>query len=216
MNFLLSSVSESMSSPLCIDEEDDDLLSSHPSGGRSMSFSLSADSVETLSTSPGAWELSSVGTAGSGTKGCWWTPLDDVGSGEERSVWPWFWSSFTPRAVDSDMRPTSIRLFAATSSMFESSPFSSWASKKGAIERFAWTCEWLRGRVGSLECQDLIQQTLPLPLRVLTSSDLTKSTASGKKKRIFDTELSSRTRGNQLKSCSKLVDSSKTYLALLH
>lgn len=37
-----------------------------------------------------------------------------------------------------------------------------------------------------------------------------------KKKRIFDNELSSRTRGNQLKSCSKLVDSSKTYLALLH
>lgn len=140
MNLLLSSVSESTSSPLCNDEEDDDLLRSQPSGGSSMSFSLSADSVASLSTSPGVGALSSVDLTASG---CW------SESREDEFVWPWLESLFTSKALGSIMRLTSNWLFAATSPMLESTLLL-FTFKKGAIQQFTCQWEWLQGRVGPL------------------------------------------------------------------
>lgn len=108
MNCLLSIVSASASSPLWADE-DDDLLSSHSRDVVSMSFSLSADSVASLSSlcpPSGRWQLAVVGSKGSGRNGACWT--DNRGSGEKTSVWPRCWGS-TQRDEASDGWSKSIR-----------------------------------------------------------------------------------------------------------
>lgn len=91
-----------------------------------MSFSLSADSVASLSLPPSSWrwwwELGLVGAMGSGSKGCWWTPMEDAGSGEKMSVWPWCWPVFTQRPVVSEDRSKSMRLSTAMPSMMEITP----------------------------------------------------------------------------------------------
>lgn len=186
MNLLLSSVSESVSSPLCIDEEEDDLLSSHPSEAGSMSFSLSADSVASLSPSPDAWELSSVGPAGSAAIGCWWTPPDDVGSGCGTSEWPWFWT-------DSNTGSTSDRVFAATSSMFESSPFSFLGFESLCKTTYSMLCinTWVASGATWIHQVSGFHGADPPspPPRVLTSSDLTNPQHLWGKKKTKEEKL---------------------------